>query len=473
MPRPGVSVSLLELPGAVSVPTDTGVWFVTGLTERGPVTPTLVVGLNDFANKFGDRVSYSVLYDAMETYFREGGNRAYISRVVGPAATNGVLNLTDGTATVSLVATANGPGAWSASYRVAVVAGTTAGTFIIRVQDSSGNILEDSGELLDQAAAVAWGLYSRYIRLTLGASALDPAPLAATAMSAGSDDRASITDTHWATALDKFDVGLGPGQVSAPGRTTTASYSQITAHAEARFRVALLDMVDSGTVATLLSSAASMSKSRMAARFAPWLTIPGVVVNTLRTVPPTALAAGLISKNDHALGANFASAGNAGVSNFAVDLTQQSWNDIDRDTLNTAGINVIRRMYDGIRVYGWRSTANAQTDRNWLSFGNSRLYMALVAELNAAGENYMFDPIDGQTGDTITSFGESLTAVLDRHFVAGELFGNAKTAYAVDVGPTINTLETIANLELHGVCYVRMSPFAEWVKIEIVKNRIA
>ena len=53
MPRPGVDVSILELPGAVSVPTDTGVWFVTGITERGPLVPTLVTSLNDFNNKFG------------------------------------------------------------------------------------------------------------------------------------------------------------------------------------------------------------------------------------------------------------------------------------------------------------------------------------------------------------------------------------------------------------------------------------
>jgi hypothetical protein len=129
-------------------------------------------------------------------------------------------------------------------------------------------------------------------------------------------------------------------------------------------------------------------------------------------------------------------------------------------------------MFGGIRNYGWRSQANPNSDKNWLSFGNSRLYMGIAAELDQAGENYMFAEIDGQNGNTINMFGQALSSVLFGHYQRGELFGTQDQAYAVDVGPTVNTLATIANLELHAICYVLMSPFAEWVQISVVKNKI-
>lgn len=471
MPRPGVDVSILELPGAVSVPTDTGVWFVTGITERGPLTPSLVQSLNDFNNQFGQRVSYSIIYDCMETYFREGGNSAYIARVVGPAAAVGTLNLPDASAAISLVANGNGPGAWSANYKIAVIAGVTPGTYIIEVEDLLGNILESSGELPDQPSAVAWSQYSNYVRITQGAALDNPAPMAATALSAGNDDRANATDAQYQAALDSFGIGLGPGQVSSPGRTTATAYAQLVAHADAKRRVAILDGANTPTAATLISAFSTIT-DRFTAVFAPWMIIPGVVVNTTRTVPPSPFIAGLCCQNDHLLGPNAASAGNDGQSAFALDLTQPDWNDTDRANLNNNGINVIRRMYGGIRNYGWRSQANPNSDRNWLSFGNSRLYMAIAAELDQAGENYMFSEIDGQQGLTIQMFGQALNSVLDSHWRAGELFGTAAQAYSVDVGPTVNTLQTIANLELHAVCYVLMSPFAEWVEIQVVKNKI-
>ena len=225
----------------------------------------------------------------METYFREGGNSAYVARAVGPAATVGTLDIPDASAGISLVATGNGPGAWSSNYKVTVVAGVTPGTFIIRVMDTTGTtILEDTGELPDQNSAVAWSLYSNYIRLSLGASVNNPAPMAATALSAGNDDRASITDPQWQAALDSFGNGLGPGQVSSPGRTTPTAYAQLIAHADAKQRVAILDAANTPTAATLISSFASIS-DRYSAVFAPWLIIPGVVVNTTRTVPPSPL----------------------------------------------------------------------------------------------------------------------------------------------------------------------------------------
>lgn len=472
MPRPGVDVTLLDIPGSVSLPTDTGTAFVAGLSDRGPVLPTLIQSLSDFVTVFGDRQTYSVLYDWMDLFFREGGNQCYVSRVVGPAATVGTHNLLDAGAAISLVASAIGPGAWSANYKVAVVAGSVAGTFVIQVTDANNVVLEDSGNLVDQNSAIVWARSSKYIRLALGPSALIPAVAAATALSAGNDDRLNITDAQWQTALDVMTSDLGPGQVCEPGRTTTTAYNQLIGHANTHNRVAILDLPDSPTIATLESGIGALD-ARFAAAFAPWIVIPGLVQSTTRTVPPSALIAGLIGKNDNALGTNQPSAGNAGVSSYAIGVSQPAWSDTDRAALNIAGVNVIRNWPSGVRVYGWRSLANPTTDQNWIDFGNARLFMDISAELAQVGENFTFEDIDGQNGQTINAFHDALAGTLMAHWNNRELFGDTPDlAFDVDTGASVNTLATIANLELHAICYVKMAPFAEYVAIQVVKRSI-
>jgi len=433
---------------------------------------TPVQSLDQFVAVFGTRQAYSLLYDAVETFFREGGGLAYIARVVGPAATVGTKQLLDVGAAVSLTVNANGPGAWSSSYKVGVIAGGASGSYQIQVTDNAGVTLEQSGDLLTQGAAVSWSQYSQYVRIVLGASALNPAPVAAAALSAGADDRTNITETQWTNALALFTSNLGPGQVSQPGRTTSVAYGQIKAHVEANGRVGLLDLPDSATPATVKSAALGVT-SRFCAAFAPWCVVAGVTAGTVRTVPPSGFIAGLIAKNDPAIGTNTPSAGNAGVAQFVTDISQPDWDDITRTDLNNNYCNVIRRMFGGIRNYGWRSCVVASNDPNWVNFGNSRLYVDIQAELNAAAEDFVFRQIDGQNGYLMNSFNNALSGILINHYQRGELFGSsASQAFVVDTGPAVNTLATLANNELHAVCRMKMSPFAEYVVIQIVKRQI-
>ena len=471
MSRPGVDVGILETPGSVvSQPIDTGTAFWTGLTERGALGAHPVYSLDDFVTKYGQRVSYGTLYDSAQAFFREGGNKVYISRVVGPTPTSGFKNLPDAGAVTSLVATAVGPGDWSGTIKVAVLTGTVGGTFIIQVTDASNNVLEDSGNLEDQNSAILWSQSSGYIRLTLGASANDPAVLAPVVLSTGTDDRNNITDTQWANALAMFTTDLGPGQVSAPGRTTTTAHQQLIAHVEANDRVALLDLTDSNSVATLSSNA---DNSRFAAAFAPWVQVPGLVAGSVRVIPASAVIAGMIARNDPGLGTNHPAAGRFGASNYAIGVSQNPFTDAQRDQLNNAGVNVIRVLAGTVTNYGWRSTTDPTSDSNWIDFGNARLFMKLTAELNQVGQNWLFEEIDGQNGRTIGGFHDSLVSVLLRHYNMGELFGDtADAAFQVDTGTSVNTLETIANMELHAICYVKMSPFAEYVEIRIVKRAV-
>jgi len=470
--RPGVNVTLRPTPPTLGAPTDTGVWFAVGLTDAGPIKPTLIQSMSDYTNLFGQRVSYSVLYDALDVYFREGGAFAYVCRVVGPSAVTASKNLLDSGAAVSLVASALGPGASGNSVSVGVRAGTLGGTFVLFVV-VGGVEVETSPDLADPPTAILWAQNSAYIRCTAGPSANDPAVVTAAPLTGGNDDRNNIVDAQWQAALDLITSDFGPGQVSAPGRTTDVGHQQLVSHAGSHARVAILDAPDTATVATLLASATASrtGAQKFAGMFWPWLTVPGIVQGSVRTVPPSCLIAGLLGRNDSAgLGADQAAAGDAGVSLVTLGLSEAAVSDTVRQQLNTGGVNVIRSMYGTFRVYGWRSLVDPVAEQTWVNLGCARLYMSIAANAQSIGEGFMFDKI---TSATIARFNGSLTGLLQGYYNNGDLYGaDAADAFFVDTGPTVNTPTTIANHELHAILNVRMSEFAEMVQIEIYKRPI-
>jgi phage tail sheath protein FI len=428
----------------------------------------------DYTLKLGARVSYGVLYDALDVFFREGGAKAFVSRVVGPAATTGFKNLLDNVAATSLVVSAIGPGAYSTGLKVAVSAGIVdVAKYIITITDVNNIVLETSPEFPDQQSAVDWAKGSNYVRIALGASALNPVVAAAAALSAGNDDRASIVDANWATSLARFTKDLGPGNVSYPGRTTAVAHGQLLTHCDTLgIRKTFIDMPDTPTQATLTAVSApdrATLLGKHGAAFAPWIVVPGIAAGTYRTIPPSALAAGRAAAVDRQFNANVPAAGELGQASYALDVSQPAWDALTRDTLNKAGVNVIRNIYGDVRIYGWRSLADPNTEPQWLDFGNSRLNMQIAALADVIAEQYVLKQLDGQ-GITVNAFGGALKGMLIPFHTEGALYGvTPDEAFYVDVGPTVNTPTRIANNELRAVISLKMSPFAELVMIEVVK----
>jgi len=478
MPRPGVEISLVEVAPARTPPTDTGVFFAVGPAAQGDATQAVRVrSMAEFERLFGARVTYSYLWDAMDCFYKEGGSNAYVARVVGPAPVNATVMLKDGGNQNTLQVIANSPGSWGNNLRIAVIQGSVGGTFVLQVSDASGNILELSRDLTDEADAINWSYASDYIDLVdVAVTPSDPAVVAATPLTGGTDDNTNITEANWTTALGKFTNDLGPGQVAMPGRTTPAAQANLMAHAATFNRVALIDGTDSGSKATLKSVAMGLRgvpNARHAAFFAPWAVVPGIIAGTTRTVPWSAIEAGIIARNDAANSPNIAAAGiQYGQALYPIALSQPKFSDADREELNSTGVNMAVQQFGGIMAYGYRTLTDPNLDPNWLQFSNARLYMAIVAQADAVGENYVFSQIDGK-GVTIGAFGGALASMLNVFYNEGSLYGDSPdAAFAVDVGPSVNTPETISAGELHAVLRVKMSPFAELVVIEIVKRLI-
>ena len=471
MALPGVKVTVGDDAGSGSLASDTGTAFVVGLTERGATdAPITVRSLSDARRKIGARVPYSITLDALETFFREGGKTAIVGRIVGPAAVASDADLSDGS-NPTLTVSAASPGDWGDALDVEVVDGAEAGEFQIVVSEN-GDVVEKSPSLANNTDAVAWSNGSRFVRLAdLGEG--DPEEQTVS-LTGGDDDRDNYTIDEAVIALDLFSSDLGTGQVLYPGATDGDSHLALIAHAAENNRVALLDGEDTGDAEVLAAqvvAARADGNGRVAALFAPWAVIPGIAAGTTRTVPFSAVQAGLIARSDAATGnPNVAVAGENGAAQFATGLVR-SFSDDDRELLNDSGVTVAVVKFGQVRTYGTRSIANPSSEDNWLQFQNGRLAAAIAAKSEAVAETYLFDQIDGR-GLKLAEFAGDLQAVLLPLYQSGALYGETPAdAFVVDVD-SVNTDETIADGELNAAIAVKMSPAAERVVISISKVRI-
>lgn len=421
MTRPGTEIISREQPVPRSAPTDTGVWYAVGATAIGPTEPTLITSLTQYESVFGDRAGGTVLYDAVDAYFREGGARVYIAAI----PTTPTVLLAESAVDLDSLTRAE----------------------LDAIAEQNGLDPSDYSTKAEVIAAIE------------GANGHVPSLQAATA-------------SDLIAALDRFNADLGPGQVSIPGGTDSASHTALLDHAESHNRIALLDAADNAAAASLIAAATALrsaDNARYGSLWAPNAIIPGVAAGTTRQVGFSAIVAGLIARSDASYNPNVPAAGVNGLSRYATDLTYR-YTDDEYQSLNEGGVDMARLIYGGVESYGYRTLVDPDgPQQTWLDLGNARLNMAIVAEADQIAERFVFSQIDGR-GRTISQFGAELRAMLVPFYEADALFGaTPDDAFFVDVGSQVNTPETIAAGELHAVIEVRMSPFAELVVIEIVK----
>lgn len=471
MARPGVTVTTRDAPPSSGPPIRTGTAFVVGTADRGAAgVAKRIESMSDFERTFGARQSYSYLYDALDTFFREGGGSAYISRAVGPAAAPASLDLNQGGGSPTITVDAAGPGVWGNDLTVSVA--TATGITTLTVKDGDGNTLESFSTAGGKDALLGYEGF-RYVTLTDAHAANgDPSNVTDAALAGGVDD---LANADFQAALDAFGSTLGPGQVLAPGETDGATHAALLDHASTHNRVALLDMPntnDLGAIEAAATTATELGLGDNGAMFGPWARVPGSVPNTARYVPYSAVQAGLEARRDRIASPNVPAAGRSFPLNYAMALAYE-FTDSERTELNGYGVNVAHTVGTVRETYGYRSLADPETQPNWTQFNFSRLRMAITAHAEDIGETFLFSQIDGK-GLKLSEFGSAIAGMLLDFYVLGSLYGDTPDeAFRVDVGTSVNTTETIAAGELHAVAAVRMSPHAEMVVIEFVKTPLA
>lgn len=456
-------------------------YMVAGLTERGSVAkPILVRSMAEYEALCGTRVPYGFLYDDLKTFFEEGGGEALIARVVGPAATIGTLQLVDraGSPLPTLRVDAASPGAWSARLKVQVQAGTLAGTFRLTVTYDDVRV-HDLDNLTSPGDAAAALVSSTWVKVTdLGSVTAapnnQPAILAATALSAGVDDRASVTASLVAAALARFGDEYGTGAVATPGYTATQVGATLLAHAKQFARVALMAGSKTDTVSQIKSTAGSLVNSTNGEHgtlLYPWVQVPDGALT--RAIPPEGYAAGCRARAHRTTGPWRAPAGQLAAARYVV----APFVDVNRavgDDLDAAQVSAIRFIQGGTRLYGWRSLSTDTLNYPLLVARDTLNYLAVQGA--ALLEPYVFATIDGR-GQLLGRIKSTLVGLVDPLRAAGGLYPKVDPVtgeqvdpgYSVDVSPSVNPASQLAASKVAAVVAVRVAPVGTLIELTIVK----
>jgi hypothetical protein len=500
----GVLVNVSTIPGPGASQGGKGdIYFVPGQTLRGnPNQAVLIESMSQFVQLFGGPFGPGFLYNDLSMFFGEfPGGSAYVARVVGAGSVAGSVALNDqstgsGIPTLELQAgcpnidptTGNSlgnvpdPGAWSSAITVQPVASALAGQWKLYVF-YNGVQVEDWGPFVDVPTGVAKinsassYLYAANLFSTTSGVPGNPQPLTApVALTAGNDERGTITSATMAAQLSVFLPQLGPGIVAIPGYDASIVGAALIAHGAANGRVVNLSPTQGMSNTSVESAAAAFrgtAGSQCAGYAWPWVTCPspfGPVV-----CPPDGFVAGLRGRTVAEIGPWQAPAGAWGVARFVTGLDPASGviTDAVGNALNDEHVNVIRPKA-GIRLYGWRSLSTDTVNYELLSEQDTLNLISYL--LNVQLQQYAFAVIDS-LGQLFSNMAQTAKSILEPLITAGALYPGPDSTngqvsdpgYLIDTGSDVNTSATLAANQAAMNVFVRLSPTAELIPVGVVK----
>lgn len=475
---PGVVVTTSARSGPTTpLSAASGQFFMVGVFERGPETPTVIRGISDLRQVYGNRVAYSDAYDQLVTFFSEGGEQARVARVVGSAADSGTLTLNDREATTplpTLTISAANAGSWSSNLSVEVANGSNTGTFRLIVR-LGNDIVEDYNNLATPADAVTRTNGSNYITVanmgsTTTAPANNPAVQARTTLTAGTDDRASITAADYVAALDLFTLDMGDGAVAVPGQDNATVRNALVNHAQANHRIALLAGAKDDTVSSLISAASSIN-SMHAGLFAPWIVVP-TDGSATKVIGPEGYVAACRARAHREEGPWRAPAGSLATARYIVDVYQR-YTAADANKLDDAKVSAIRYISNTVRLYGWRSLSN--DFESWSYLKDQDLINRIVLDAESRLEQFVYAPIDSRK--QLQSLVEAeMVGMLEPIAERNGLFGKwdeegneTDPGYVVNAGDDVNPVSSLTQNRINVVISLRVSPTAALISLNITK----
>lgn len=485
---PGVYITTAILPGTnPEGVAPAGTFFVMGISERGPIdTSHQVNSLSDFQKLYGNRVSYGTLYDQLNAYFNSGGISAYVYRVVGTTPTSGTLTLMDraGTPINTIRLDAASVGAWSSTVTAQVTNGVAPNTFRILLY-VNGSLVFTTGDCANPAAGVAAvnssSVASNYVVATALTDATssptnNPAVLAATALSAGTDDRGTIGTSNYTSGLANFDIALGAGAVAIPGQTGSTIWEAIADHAGKNNRIALLAFGPTDTPTTVLTNVAGMATPypEFCAFYYPYINISDGATGTLQ-ISPEGYVAGVRAKAHATIGPWQAAAGEISVSPLVLSPVYASTG-TDLANFDLARINPIRTVANTCRIYGVKSFSTDNVNWNFITLRDVINYLVVAAQ--ARLEPYVFTTIDNQQL-VFSKIVGALVGLCEPIRTAGGLYEQRDAnnnlldpGYAVQCDASMNPSDTLAEGIINAQMSVRVSPVGQRIELLITKSAL-
>ena len=479
MPGIVLTTSVVTGPTTVTV-SPTSTFFVAGVTTRGPEGEAfLVSSLAEFEDVYGGYTADGYVHQTLQTFFEEGGSRAYVSRVIGSGAAAAECELVDASDDVCLVLTASGEGTWANTLLNAEVSQRTLGeTFRIRIT-LDGDLVYSSPAFSSIADAVEEinnsSVASLYVTAAAGASTLIPAVDATNAFSGGVAGSAPLV-ANYVSALDAFIKTLGAGSVAIPGQEGTTIWEGIMAHCAENNRIGLLGFDKEDEVSDAIDGAESVSNSTGAefcGFFYPWVKIERNGITT--SIPCEGYVAGKRAKAHNNVGPYQAYAGASTNGDF-VKGTYVSLTASEANELNDGFVNPIRVINGDVRIYGARSASSDVDNYRFITAKEVVNYVVSQAEANL--ESLVFSIIDGR-GTLFGKVSAALVNILDPLAQAGALYPlyaeNGRLldpGYKVTVNEQLNPVTQLATGTVKARVGMRVSSLGDTIEVEISKSNL-
>ncbi len=485
---PGVYVSEGTLRSRVaSVNLSSSVAAFFGTSDRGPVEPTLIRTWTEYTTLFGPVSTSHDLGYALYHFFSNGGNAAYVTRVVGPSAVAaGVTvkyytNGNTGASATLFQATAVDPGTWGNDLDVSITAGLVDAaadvipTFNV-VVTLAGSEVERWTELSTNPASSRYvtnvvNTYSRYINVSSVGTIL-PGPdtdfiTTAYSLTGGVND--TPDDDDYSDALDLLDTIEGVLMINAVGKYTSTAVNAVMAKALARgTSIAIIDpspeSLDKAAFISEVSTHRASPGSNYSVFCAPMLTMVDPARSgpaAIRRTFPGGAVAGLYARTEAEKSVGKTPAGySAEIRNaLGIDI---KFTETDIGDMYESGINCFKQVPGaGIVLFGGRTMERLRPDR-YISVRRSLNY--LKQALKDATQFAVFEPNDERLWSAVRS---ACGNVLSSFWAAGGLKGSQGQAYYVICDSTNNTAASIDDGEVRVEVGVALQQPAEFIVINI------
>ena len=492
---PGVYVEEIEIGAKPIEGVSTSTAGFLGQTERGPTTPRLVTSWLEYQRLFGGYFgSNQYLPYAVEGFFKNGGQRCYIARVVkSDATTSSLLLKSDGETVLDIEAI--GEGSWGNRIAVKVSKGTFSGfklsvfywkkmpselydpeidlttkprPDVIEVFDNLSTD-ESSPDYYEKKVNKISNLIKinsvgelevhedRFTSLTGGSEGTDTELVLADYERTDTNEPGKRKGLSGLAEIDEISIVHSPNALAVEDLVKA-----LISHCETlRDRFAIIDAKQGSSKISELKPR-DQYDTKYAAFYYPWIKVINPETGLLQLVPPGGHIAGIYARTDTEKGVHKAPANETirGIAGLEFIITKE-----EQDILNPRGVNCIRAFPGrGIRVWGARTISS---DPLWKYINVRRLFLFLEESIEEGTQWVVFEPNDERLWARVK---QSITNFLTKVWKDGALMGTTpEEAFFVKCDRTTMTKNDIANGRL--ICIIGVAPVkpAEFVIFRIAQ----
>jgi len=421
---PGVYIE--EIPSGVHTIAGvaTSIAAFAGWAPFGPVDRAgLVLGFADFVRKYGGLDTRSPLGHAVNQFFANGGQQAYIVRLADGEAGQGTVTL-DG----KLTFTAANPGQWANDYAIVSSKSTFDATrfrlSVVNWKRGPKGLVVESFENLSMDPADARYVVSvlanqsHYVTVAVEGNAASPPADTFPGAPGDIPDGAKLTQGSDGAVLEPnkaaFETALlpvsGTGGVYSldridlfnllcvPGETNPGTIANLQKFCRDRRAFLIADCADGASLDSLEDGPGDITSTDAinAAFYFPWvIAADPLQQNRPRAFPPCGFVAGVYARTDATRGVWKAPAGSeaslTGALGVATTLT-----DAENGVLNPLAINCIRRFpVYGTVIWGARTLqGNDERGSEWKYVPVRRTALFIEESLYRGTQWVVFEPND-------------------------------------------------------------------------------